>query len=394
MTELKERPLTDLLSHIVDNRGRTCPTADTGVPLIATNCIKDDELYPVFENVRYVDSATYSSWFRGHPESGDIIFVCKGSPGRVALVPDPVSFCIAQDMVALRADPAIANNRYLYYLMSASETRRKIENMHVGTMIPHFKKGDFHKLLLSVHEDLSVQTAIAEVLGALDDKIVVNTNLSQTIDQFLAASFARITRSSPTIRLGEIASVNPDSCKPLAGGSLRYIDISSVAQGSYEFPEVSSWDDAPSRARRQVKSGDTLWSTVRPNRRSHALNLSSDQLLVGSTGLAVLRPHSIGYAYLYESTKTREFSAYLENVAEGSAYPAVRSSRFEEAPISWPESVARDSFETTADPLRKMQHSIELENRHLAVIRDMLLPQLMSGKLRVKDAEAIVESVV
>lgn len=238
------------------------------------------------------------------------------------------------------------------------------------------------------------QHAIVQVLGALDDKIATNTKLSRTIDQYLGAYYSRITKNSPTVSLGEIASVNPETCKPLVGGSLRYIDISSVGQGSYEFPEISSWDDAPSRARRQVRSGDTLWSTVRPNRRSHALNLSSDELLVGSTGLVVLRPYGDGYAYLYESTKTPEFSTYLENVAEGSAYPAVRANRFQDAPISWPESAVRDSFEITADPLRKMQHSNEVENQHLAALRDALLPQLMSGKLRVKDAEALVESVM
>lgn len=84
---VRDVPFTDVLSGIVDNRGRTAPTADDGTPLIATNCIKDDALYPLFEKVRYVDDETYNSWFRGHPEPGDIVFVCKGSPGRVALVP-------------------------------------------------------------------------------------------------------------------------------------------------------------------------------------------------------------------------------------------------------------------------------------------------------------------
>ena len=45
----------DLLEEIVDNRGKTCPTADAGIPLIATNCVLNDHLYPVFEKIRYVD---------------------------------------------------------------------------------------------------------------------------------------------------------------------------------------------------------------------------------------------------------------------------------------------------------------------------------------------------
>jgi|SRR5437867_12302057 len=93
-----------LLDKIIDNRGRSRPTAAVGMPLIATNCIKNDLLYPTLENVRHVDQETHKTWFRGHPKPGDLLFVTKGTPGRVCMVPNPVGFCIAQDMVAVRAD--------------------------------------------------------------------------------------------------------------------------------------------------------------------------------------------------------------------------------------------------------------------------------------------------
>ena len=105
--------LSDLVSEIVDNRGRSAPTADAGIPLIATNCIKEDGLYPVYENIRFVSSDAYNNWFRSHPEPGDIIIVNKGTPGLVCQVPDPVDFCIAQDMVALRADESRVDREYL-----------------------------------------------------------------------------------------------------------------------------------------------------------------------------------------------------------------------------------------------------------------------------------------
>lgn len=328
-------------------------------------------------------------------EQGDSLIAMSGaSVGEIGRVRFMERALINQRVGRFKVlDPSALDANFLYYFLQLPST----SDFFTGAAYGSAQANISPSLILSVPiplPSMTEQKDIAEVLGALDDKIAANVKLSRTIDQFLAAYYSRITRNSPTVPLGEIASVNPETCKPFVGGSLRYIDISSVGQGSYEFPEISSWDDAPSRARRQVRSGDTLWSTVRPNRRSHALNLSSDELLVGSTGLAVLRPYGIGYSYLYESTKTPEFSAYLENVAEGSAYPAVRANRFEDAPISWPESAARDSFEMTADPLCKMQHSNEVENQYLASIRDALLPQLMSGKLRVKDVETLVESVV
>src|SRR6266480_2745050 len=136
-------PLPDLLSHIVDNRGRTAPVTSNGIPLIATDCIKEDALYPVRQNLRYVSKETYESWFRGHPEPGDVILVNKGTPGRVCQVPAPVDFCIAQDMVALRPKPGIVDADYLLAALRSSDFKEQVEGLHVGMVIPHLKKTDF-----------------------------------------------------------------------------------------------------------------------------------------------------------------------------------------------------------------------------------------------------------
>ena len=113
-------PITELLSFIVDNRGKTVPTADDGWKLIATNCVTNNTLFPVYEKVRYLTQETYETWFRAHPMPGDILFVNKGTPGRVCLVPDPVDFCIAQDMIALRADDEKIYNKLLFILSFSS----------------------------------------------------------------------------------------------------------------------------------------------------------------------------------------------------------------------------------------------------------------------------------
>ena len=71
-------PLPQLLSFVVDNRGKTVPVADDGsYQLIATNCIRNESLYPSYDKVRYLSEETYKNWFRAHPTPGDIIFVCK-----------------------------------------------------------------------------------------------------------------------------------------------------------------------------------------------------------------------------------------------------------------------------------------------------------------------------
>ena len=180
-------PITSLLSEVIDNRGRTCPTAEKGIPLIATNCIGNENLYPVKKNIRHVSLEVYNTWFRGHPEPGDVIFVNKGTPGRVCLVPDPIDFCIAQDMVSLRVNEHI-NNLYLLAAIRSPQVQNQIQQMQVGTMIPHFKKGDFEKLLIPMR-DMPTQKAIGKIYFELSQKIDLNERTSKTLEDIAQTIF-------------------------------------------------------------------------------------------------------------------------------------------------------------------------------------------------------------
>ena len=179
---------TDLLETIVDNRGKTCPVGETGLPLIATNCINGKDLYPSYETTRFVSAETYKTWFRGHPKPGDILFVCKGSPGRTNWVPDPVDFCIAQDMVAVRADPKKVYPKYLFAVLRSHIVQSQIDNMHVGTMIPHFKKGDFDKLNIPLLDSGS-QVAVGDLYFELSQRITLLRETNATLEAIAQALF-------------------------------------------------------------------------------------------------------------------------------------------------------------------------------------------------------------
>ncbi len=185
----EHRPFMDLLSAIIDNRGKTCPTAERGIPLIKTNCIRNNLLYPALEDLRYVSRATYDTWFRGHPEPGDMVFVTKGTPGRICWVPDPVGFCIAQDMVAIRANHEQVYPKFLFALLRSPGVQADIENMHVGTLIPHFKKGDFGKLNLRIPKDYEVQKSIGDFYFLLSLQIELNRHMNQTLEAMAQAIF-------------------------------------------------------------------------------------------------------------------------------------------------------------------------------------------------------------
>src|SRR5665647_301920 len=176
------------VSNVVDNRGKTAPTAEVGIPLIATNCIKEHGLFPVFEKIRYIDDDTYNNWFRGHPEPNDILFVNKGTPGGVCVVPYPVPFCIAQDMVALRADPEKFDWKYLFAALRSSFVRSQIEALNVGTSIPHLKKTDFNRIVIP-KPSIEDQKVIGDIYYSLSDKIELNLRMNKTLEEMAMALY-------------------------------------------------------------------------------------------------------------------------------------------------------------------------------------------------------------
>lgn len=174
-------PLTKLLEDIVDNRGKSCPTCEKGFPLIATNCIKHTSIYPTFENIRYVSDEVLHNWFRAELKPNDILFVNKGTPGRVCLVPDPVSFCAAQDMIGLRVDPQKIYYKYLFAVLRSEFIQKKIANFHVGIAIPHFKKSDLDNLLIPV-PDKKIQFKIGDLFCQLSEKIELNNKINAELE--------------------------------------------------------------------------------------------------------------------------------------------------------------------------------------------------------------------
>jgi len=193
-------PLPELLDFIIDNRGKSVPTTDSGHVLIATNCIKNEYLYPVFDKVRYLSEDTYNTWFRAHLQPGDVIFVNKGTPGRVCMVPDPVNFCIAQDMMAFRVNNQMIYNKYLLAVLRSTEIQKHIHNYNVGDVIPHFKKSFLGELLIPLPL-MEIQQKIGDIYFDISEKIFSNSN----INHHLTGSMSE-TLSSPDIKRGKRVS--------------------------------------------------------------------------------------------------------------------------------------------------------------------------------------------
>jgi len=209
---------------------------------------------------------------------------------------------------------------------------------------------------------------------------------------FQDSPLGKIPTGWEVVNLSDIAEVNSRSIgKDYSISEIEYVDISSVNEGILSEPMRLQLETAPSRARRLVHDGDTIWSCVRPNRKAYLYIHQPSVDLVVSTGFAVLSPTSVPPSFLYHWTTTQAFVDYLTSLAQGAAYPAVRASTFEEAAVLLPSSKVLSAFDDLAAPLRSLISEHEGTSRALGRIRDTLLPRLLSGGTRlisIEDGEA------
>lgn len=401
------RPFTHLLSTIVDNRGRTCPVGTEGLPLIATNCVVPANLYPSYETTRFVSDETYKTWFRGHPLPGDILFVCKGSPGRTNLVPDPVDFCIAQDMVAVRADPNKVDPTYLFAALRSSMVQSQIDNLHVGTMIPHFKKGDFGKLNIPV-PSREVQTAIGHYYLAVSQRITLLSETNSTLEAIAQALFkswfvdfdpvrAKMEGRAPEGMDEATAALFPDGFKESALGLVpkgwcigelqdllvlqRGFDLPSDDRVPGAFPIIAASGPSGTHESAMAKGPGVVTG------RSGVLGkvfLELDDYWPLNTTLWVKEFKAATPCYAYEVLRCLDFGSFNA----GSAVPTLNRNHIHGLKYLIPSQRCVEAYESVAMGFHERVRLNRLQAQTLATLRDTLLPRLISGQLRLNSQEA------
>ena len=166
--------------------------------------------------------------------------------------------------------------------------------------------------------------------------------------------------------------------------TLEYVEISEVSRGKIANIATYPRGEEPSRARRRLRHGDTVLSTVRPDRGSYFLALNPPENRVASTGFAVLTPTKAPWSFLHAALTQPEVSDHLGQMADGGAYPAVRPEIIGAIQVALPnEPKILEAFHRTCAPLFEQAEANRTQSRTLATLRDTLLPKLLSGELSV-----------
>jgi type I restriction enzyme, S subunit len=164
-------------------------------------------------------------------------------------------------------------------------------------------------------------------------------------------------------KLGELVVVNERSIgRNFNFEEIEYIDTSSVTENKFELPYFTARKDAPSRAKRLIRDGDTIISTVRPVQKHYGFIKKSKENQVVSTGFAVVTPKKIEPRFLYYFLIQPEITEYLNTIAEGgtTTFPAFRAEELNDLNINLPD-LPIQSF--IAEILSSLDDKIELNNK-------------------------------
>lgn len=177
-------------------------------------------------------------------------------------------------------------------------------------------------------------------------------------------------KSWKSFKISEISDLNPENIiSSFPFDEIEYIDISSVGTGNFtSSPRLMSLSEAPSRAKRIIRDGDIILSTVRPNRRSFIFVKNSKENSIASTGFAVLRSNGIDSKFLYYVVSTQEFTDYLISNAKGSAYPAVDIDTIGRAEILLPN---QDTQKRISSIISTYDDLIENNQKRIKILEEM-----------------------
>ena len=323
-------------------------------------------------------------------EAGDILLTTKGTVGRVAVLPaidEPVVYSPQLCYFRVVSGGPLDRDYLRFWFRSAEFWSQARDRMNNTDMAAYVNLADVRSLQITL-PPTGEQRAIAEVLGALDDKIAANTRLATTADGLASALYSSILTHGTQASLTTLADfVNGRAFTKDASGTgrvvVRIAELNSGIGGSTVYSDADVADQYLARP------GDILfaWSgslTLHRWFRSEAIvNQHIFKVVPRSGWPAWLVWHAIAGRLDYFKGVAADKATTMGHIQRHHLDEAV--------PVPPRDAVTRHDIEMAT--LRNRSLSAEMENLALAATRDALLPALTSGALRVRDAlDAVKET--
>jgi len=366
------------------------------------------------------DNCTYLSWekYNESPEimiyKGDILFVKTGSTyGKSSFVQDiPEKATINPQIVVLKNIEC--DSKLLWYIIKSNNIQCQVEQTVVGGTIPTISQARINNYSFPIPNELQEQKAIAKYLDkktAEIDQLIADKQ--KLVDLYQEEKMAIINQAvtkgiNPNAKLkdsgiewlGEIpehwevkklkyvVSLNDESLSENTDDDtiINYIEIGSLNNGIIGSSE-HLFKNAPSRARRIVRNGDVIVSTVRTYLKAIAQITENENGYIASTGFAVLRPKIINSNFLGYYSHSQLFIDNTISNSVGVTYPAINASDILKFSIPIPPSLEQiEIVQYIEKESTRINHKIATAEKYINLLteyRTSLISEVVTGKIKV-----------
>ncbi|MEQ8460195.1 MAG: restriction endonuclease subunit S [Sandaracinaceae bacterium] len=405
---------------------------DSGVPVIRGSNLSDDTGVRISDaNLVYIPDDLARKFSRSEVRLGDLVFTCWGTIGQVGLIDQRAGYdryIVSNKQMKLTPDATVADSLFLYYVYSSPQVVERIQGQKIGSSVPGFNLGQLKAITIPV-PPLEEQRRIAGVLGALDDRIELNRKMNRTLEEMAQAIFKSwfidfdgvphsemvdselgpIPGAVKLVYLGDILSDLETGKRPkggvkqIASGVPSIGAESIVGVGRYDFAKTKY---VPEEFFVKMKKGvlrdrDVLVykdggkpGDFRPHVSMFGDGFPFNRAAINSHVYRLRADGRVSQEYLYFWLASDSMLALMRRMGTGAAIPGIPKRNLVRIPVVLPERGRVERFQEYAEPAVSRIFANANQSRTLEELRDALLPKLISGEIRVPEAEKAVEAVL
>ncbi|PIQ84569.1 MAG: restriction endonuclease subunit S [Candidatus Omnitrophica bacterium CG11_big_fil_rev_8_21_14_0_20_63_9] len=378
-----------------------------GTPIITVEHLGENHI--LHDGVPRVSDEDRNRLSRYLLRPGDIVFSRVGSVDRRALVRRAEDgWLFSGRCLRVRPNPEKIAASFLSYFFGLPAFKEHIRAIAVGATMPSLNTELLSNVVVPYPRDLDEQRAIAHILSTLDDKIEMNRKMNETLEAIAQALFKSRFTYATKDGLPEGWRVS------IIGDEVRVVGGSTPSTAKSDFWEGGTFYWATPKDLSTLMS-PVLLNTERQITASGLEEISSGLLPPGTVLLSSRAP--IGYLAIsevpvavnqgfiamvcdkelpnhYVRLWAKENMEAIRANANGTTFPEISKTNFRPLPVLVPSKPAVHEFLRQVEPLHRRVVSNLKESRTLAALRDTLLPKLISGELRVKDARREVVGAI
>lgn len=370
--------------------------SEVGIPVVMPTNIR--ELRISTEGIARVADAHVERLARHKLRPGDIVYSRRGDVEKCALITDAqAGWLCGTGCLLVRVQGPTVDARCLSYLLSLPSTRSWISQHSVGATMPNLNTGVLREVPLSL-PPIETQRTIALMLGAIDDKIESNrrgVGLVQDLSRSTYVAWREANLDSRTTTFGEFADVF-GGATPKTGeaaywdGGIAWAtptDITALS-APYLFRTARTITESGlASTSATLHPPGTIFMTSRATIGSFAV----PQIPAATNqGFIAVRPRQAHHRwFLFEEMRSRV--PEMLDRANGSTFMELSRGNFKLMPLGVPSDTSLAELDAALAPLHKKAAQLDRESSRLSALRETLLPELLSGRLRVSEPRNAVE---